>query len=154
MAGLGHYSPIHAQLLSVPPFAVAFVCQYFNSLNLVPFELKENLYLVPVAIISAVISDRFGARGYTMIFFSLMSLAGFAMFLGVCNATALVSHRVRSADRERCMSKVLSQCRSNMALCSCPYLVPTAWLPHFQLGTQTMLHPMCDVQLQWPLRLS
>lgn len=60
VAGLGHYSSVQAQLMSVPPFATAFV----------------------LSIISAFLSDRFGARGLTMIFFAFLSLIGFSMFLG------------------------------------------------------------------------
>ncbi|EGN93249.1 hypothetical protein SERLA73DRAFT_189773 [Serpula lacrymans var. lacrymans S7.3] len=57
--GLG-YTSTRAQLMSVPPFAAAFVC----------------------SMVSAVISDRYHCRGYTSIFFSLCCLIGFSMFLG------------------------------------------------------------------------
>ncbi|KAH7922094.1 MFS general substrate transporter [Leucogyrophana mollusca] len=59
VAGLG-YTGNRAQLMSVPPFATAFVC----------------------SMISAVVSDRYRCRGLTTIFFSVLSLIGFAMFLG------------------------------------------------------------------------
>ncbi|KAI9457921.1 major facilitator superfamily domain-containing protein [Boletus coccyginus] len=57
VASLG-YSGNHAQLMSVPPFAVAFV----------------------LSLISAVISDRYQCRGYTAIFFSLLQVTGFSLF--------------------------------------------------------------------------
>ncbi|KAI9457920.1 major facilitator superfamily domain-containing protein [Boletus coccyginus] len=57
VAGLG-YSGNHAQLMSVPPFAVAFV----------------------MSLISAVISDRYQCRGYTAILFILLQLIGFSVF--------------------------------------------------------------------------
>jgi len=57
--GLG-FTAAKAQLMSVPPFAVAFV----------------------VAIISAYISDRFQCRGIVSIVSSLFCVIGFAMFLG------------------------------------------------------------------------
>ncbi|KAF5337619.1 hypothetical protein D9758_014928 [Tetrapyrgos nigripes] len=57
--GLG-FTAAKAQLMSVPPFAVAFV----------------------VAMISAYISDRFQCRGITTIVTSILCVIGFAMFLG------------------------------------------------------------------------
>ncbi|KIK65255.1 hypothetical protein GYMLUDRAFT_195081 [Collybiopsis luxurians FD-317 M1] len=57
--GLG-YTAAKAQLMSVPPFAVAFV----------------------VAMISAYISDRYRCRGAMTIVSSLFCVIGFAMFLG------------------------------------------------------------------------
>ncbi|KAI9568125.1 major facilitator superfamily domain-containing protein [Boletus coccyginus] len=57
VAGLG-YSGNQAQLMSVPPFAVAFV----------------------LSLISAIISDRYQCRGYTAIFFSLLQVIGFCVF--------------------------------------------------------------------------
>ncbi|KAG0698169.1 major facilitator superfamily domain-containing protein [Suillus ampliporus] len=57
VAGLG-YTGNQAQLMSAPPFAVAFV----------------------VSMITAVISDRYGCRGFMIIFFSLCNLIGFVMF--------------------------------------------------------------------------
>ncbi|KAG1735936.1 major facilitator superfamily domain-containing protein [Suillus paluster] len=57
VAGLG-YTGNKAQLMSAPPFAVAFV----------------------VSMISAAISDRYGCRGFMLIFFSLCNLIGFVIF--------------------------------------------------------------------------
>jgi predicted MFS family arabinose efflux permease len=57
VAGLG-YAGSQAQLMSVPPFAATFV----------------------LCILSAIISDRYQCRGYTMIFFSLLKMIGFTMF--------------------------------------------------------------------------
>ncbi|KAG2072381.1 MFS general substrate transporter [Suillus decipiens] len=52
------YAGTNAQLMSAPPFAVAFV----------------------VSIITAVISDRYKCRGFMLIFFSVCNLIGFVMF--------------------------------------------------------------------------
>ncbi|THU98827.1 MFS general substrate transporter [Dendrothele bispora CBS 962.96] len=60
--GLG-FTAANAQLMSVPPFAVAFV----------------------VAMISAYISDRFQCRGIISIVSSVFCVIGFAMFLGSHN---------------------------------------------------------------------
>ncbi|KAL0573852.1 hypothetical protein V5O48_008093 [Marasmius crinis-equi] len=54
------YTAAKAQLMSVPPFAVAFV----------------------VSIICAFVSDRFRCRGYVTIFSAVLAIIGFAMFLG------------------------------------------------------------------------
>lgn len=56
--GLG-YTAARAQLMTVPPFAVAFV----------------------LGVISAYISDRFHCRGLVSIFSSILSVIGFTMFL-------------------------------------------------------------------------
>jgi len=56
--GLG-YTSTRAQLMSVPPFAVAFV----------------------LSMIGAFVSDRYRCRGYTSMFASLLCVIGFAMFL-------------------------------------------------------------------------
>ncbi|KAF9246327.1 major facilitator superfamily domain-containing protein [Melanogaster broomeanus] len=69
VASLG-YAGNHAQLMSVPPFAVAFV----------------------LSLISAFVSDRYHCRGYTTIFFSVFELIGFSMFYGY------KSHHVRYAS--------------------------------------------------------
>ncbi|KAG6850301.1 hypothetical protein H0H93_015243 [Arthromyces matolae] len=58
IASLG-YTKANAQLYSVPPFAAAFV----------------------VAVISAYLSDRYGARGIVCIFGGSLAVIGFAMFL-------------------------------------------------------------------------
>ncbi|KAN0085880.1 Major facilitator superfamily domain containing protein [Tylopilus felleus] len=52
------YKGNHAQLMSVPPFAVTFV----------------------LSLISAIVSDRYQCRGYIAIFASLLSLIGMTMF--------------------------------------------------------------------------
>ncbi|KAF8122705.1 major facilitator superfamily domain-containing protein [Boletus edulis] len=57
VVGLG-YTGNRAQLMSVPPFAVTFV----------------------VAISTALVSDRYQCRGYTVIFLSLLNVIGFTMF--------------------------------------------------------------------------
>ncbi|KAI9457922.1 major facilitator superfamily domain-containing protein [Boletus coccyginus] len=64
VASLG-YSGNQAQLMSVPPFAVAFV----------------------VSLISAVVSDHYQCRGYIAIFSSLLQVIGFSMFY-----TSTLSH--------------------------------------------------------------
>ncbi|KAI6109499.1 major facilitator superfamily domain-containing protein [Pisolithus sp. B1] len=59
VAGLG-YAGRQAQLMSVPPFVLAFLA----------------------SMISAFISDRYGCRGLTVIFFSFWCIIGFSMFYG------------------------------------------------------------------------
>ncbi|TFK91208.1 MFS general substrate transporter [Polyporus arcularius HHB13444] len=59
VVGLG-YSGSTAQLMSVPPFAVA----------------------AALSIITAVFADRYGHRGLTLVFFSILATIGFAIFLG------------------------------------------------------------------------
>ncbi|KAI9066852.1 MFS general substrate transporter [Trametes sanguinea] len=59
VAGLG-YSGTSAQLMSVPPFAVAAF----------------------LSVITAFLSDRFGRRGLNIIFFATIALIGFAIFYG------------------------------------------------------------------------
>ncbi|RDX42183.1 MFS general substrate transporter [Lentinus brumalis] len=69
VSGLGYFLPIiltglgyegtQAQLMSVPPFAVAAV----------------------LAIIASFFSDRYGQRGFTMVVFGALATAGFAIFL-------------------------------------------------------------------------
>ncbi|OSC96591.1 MFS general substrate transporter [Trametes coccinea BRFM310] len=59
VAGLG-YSGTRAQLMSVPPFAVAAV----------------------LSVITAFLADRFGQRGLNIIFFAMISLTGLAIFYG------------------------------------------------------------------------
>lgn len=60
IVGLG-YTAAKAQLMSVPPFAVAFV----------------------VAMISAYVSDRYRCRGLIVIISSVFCVIGFGMFLGM-----------------------------------------------------------------------
>ncbi|KAF7320491.1 MFS domain-containing protein [Mycena chlorophos] len=62
LASLG-YVGSKAQLMSVPPYSVAFV----------------------VSVITAIVSDRFRARGYITFIGSLLCIAGFAMFLKSTN---------------------------------------------------------------------
>ncbi|OAX36211.1 MFS general substrate transporter [Rhizopogon vinicolor AM-OR11-026] len=57
VAGLG-YTGNKAQLMSAPPFVVAFV----------------------VSMITAVIADRYNCRGFMIIFFTFCNVVGFAMF--------------------------------------------------------------------------
>ncbi|KAJ8090727.1 hypothetical protein PM082_018293 [Marasmius tenuissimus] len=57
--GLG-YTAARAQLMSVPPFAVAFV----------------------ISMICAFVSDKYRCRGYIVMFSGLLATIGFAMFLG------------------------------------------------------------------------
>ncbi|KAI6005654.1 major facilitator superfamily domain-containing protein [Pisolithus albus] len=57
VAGLG-YTGNQAQLMSVPPFVLAFLA----------------------SIISAFVSDRYGCRGLTVIFFAIWCIVGFSMF--------------------------------------------------------------------------
>ncbi|EKM58174.1 uncharacterized protein PHACADRAFT_252274 [Phanerochaete carnosa HHB-10118-sp] len=59
VASLG-YTKNQAQLMSVPPFAVSFV----------------------LSIVTSFLSDFYGRRGLTITFFALISIVGFAMFLG------------------------------------------------------------------------
>ncbi|KDR84326.1 hypothetical protein GALMADRAFT_707697 [Galerina marginata CBS 339.88] len=58
--GLG-YTAERAQLMSVPPFAVAFL----------------------LSMIGAYVSDRFRCRGFVVLFSSLLCIIGFGMFLGL-----------------------------------------------------------------------
>ncbi|KAI5995776.1 major facilitator superfamily domain-containing protein [Pisolithus orientalis] len=69
VAGLG-YTGNQAQLMSVPPFAAAFLA----------------------SMISAFVSDRYGCRGFTVIFFAIWSVIGFSMFY------AATSQRVQYAS--------------------------------------------------------
>ncbi|KAI6116694.1 major facilitator superfamily domain-containing protein [Pisolithus croceorrhizus] len=69
VAGLG-YAGNKAQLMSVPPFVLAFVA----------------------SIISAFVSDRYGCRGLTAIFFAIWCIIGFSMFY------ATTSQRVQYAS--------------------------------------------------------
>jgi hypothetical protein len=80
VAGLGHYSPVKAQLMSVPPFAVAFVREH--SFFSFPSLIQYHTFFL-VSIITAFLSDKYRARGLTMIFFSIICIIGFAMFLGM-----------------------------------------------------------------------
>ncbi|KAI6005652.1 major facilitator superfamily domain-containing protein [Pisolithus albus] len=57
VAGLG-YTGNKAQLMSVPPFVLAFVA----------------------SMISAIVSDRYGCRGLMVIFFAIWCIIGFSMF--------------------------------------------------------------------------
>ncbi|KAJ3576981.1 hypothetical protein NP233_g27 [Leucocoprinus birnbaumii] len=82
--GLG-FTASRAQLMTVPPFAAAFVGM---SHLLQPFECRLNhfslrlLLLFSAATISAWISDRYHCRGLILMLSSLMCVIGFAMFLG------------------------------------------------------------------------
>ncbi|KAI6028698.1 major facilitator superfamily domain-containing protein [Pisolithus orientalis] len=69
VAGLG-YTGNRAQLMSVPPFVVAFFA----------------------SVISAFVSDRYGCRGLTVIFFAISGIIGFSMFY------ATTSQRVQYAS--------------------------------------------------------
>ena len=78
VAGLG-YAGNQAQLMSVPPFAVAFVCTYSKkTIFLMVIRLAKT-----VSFISAFVSDHYQCRGYTTIFFSLLEVIGFTMFYGM-----------------------------------------------------------------------
>ncbi|KAI6045724.1 MFS general substrate transporter [Pisolithus marmoratus] len=69
VAGLG-YTSTRAQLMSVPPFMLAFLA----------------------SMISAFVSDRYGCRGITVIFFAIWCIIGFSMFY------ATTSQHVRYAS--------------------------------------------------------
>ena len=55
------YSPIRTQLFTVPPYAVSTVC----------------------SLIGALVADRYKCRGYVAVFFSIVAIAGYAMYLDV-----------------------------------------------------------------------
>lgn len=76
VVGLG-YSGSTAQLMSVPPFAVAAARKCPSRYPSVP-ALTSCL----VSIITAVFADRYGHRGLTLVFFSILATIGFAIFLG------------------------------------------------------------------------
>ena len=77
VAGLG-YAGNQAQLMSVPPFATAFVCASLGTITFVAliFLLQSG------SMISAFVSDRYRCRGWTAIFFSILEVIGFSMFYG------------------------------------------------------------------------
>ena len=56
--GMG-YSPVHTQLMSVPPYATTFVCS--------------------VGI--AILSDRWGQRGYSVLLSGVLAMTGYIIFL-------------------------------------------------------------------------
>ncbi|KAG8217708.1 hypothetical protein J3R82DRAFT_5864 [Butyriboletus roseoflavus] len=76
VAGLG-YANNRAQLMSVPPFATAFVCAWPKTIVFVVlFSLRLG------SMISAFMSDHYHCRGWTTIFFSILEIIGFSMFYG------------------------------------------------------------------------
>ena len=78
VADLG-YAGNQAQLMSVPPFATACVCTCSKKMNFLIFiRLAKTM-----SFISAIVSDRYQCRGYTLIFFSLLQVIGFTMFYGM-----------------------------------------------------------------------
>ena len=77
VASLG-FTGTKAQLMSVPPFAASSVGK---SPFLAQFSIATN-QLPPVCLIVAFSADRYGHRGVTVMVSSLVSLAGYAMFLG------------------------------------------------------------------------
>lgn len=91
VSGLGHYSPVKAQLMSVPPFAVAFVLSVFTSF----------------------VSDRYRARGLTMIFFSVICVIGFAMFLGSDSKHVKYGSLFLSLPGTYCLAPALSTWNAN-----------------------------------------
>ncbi|KAJ3532091.1 hypothetical protein NMY22_g7890 [Coprinellus aureogranulatus] len=77
--GLG-YTAARAQLMSVPPFAVAF---FGESLPITRSSVivEASVRIVAVAMLGAYISDRYRCRGFMSMFSSIMCAIGFAMFL-------------------------------------------------------------------------
>lgn len=63
------FSPGHSQLLTVPPYAAAFVA----------------------SIITAWVSDRYKARGFTTMFAGLCMTIGYAIFIGTLNQHSVVN---------------------------------------------------------------
>ncbi|KAG6860541.1 hypothetical protein C0995_010003 [Termitomyces sp. Mi166 len=77
VSGLG-YINANAQLFSVPPFAVAFAGQWLH-----PIFYPSPAEIPKVTVITSYISDRYGCRGYVIIFSGVLATIGFAVFLGV-----------------------------------------------------------------------
>ncbi|KAJ8463200.1 hypothetical protein ONZ45_g17665 [Pleurotus djamor] len=90
--GLG-FTSTRAQLMSVPPFAVAFVCS---------------------AIISFV-SDRYHCRGLAIIFCSILCVIGFGMFLGSTKHSVQYGSLFLSITGTYCAAPALSTWSANNA---------------------------------------
>jgi len=61
------YSPVHTQLMSVPPYAATFVC----------------------CVIVAILSDRWGQRGYSLLFSGILAMIGYIIFLTSTHTSVL-----------------------------------------------------------------
>ncbi|KAL0958482.1 hypothetical protein HGRIS_000621 [Hohenbuehelia grisea] len=92
VAGLG-YTAARAQLMSVPPFACAFV----------------------VTTIASYVSDRYRCRGYTVIFCSILCVIGFGMFLGSTNHHVQYGSLFLSITGTYCAAPALSTWGANNA---------------------------------------
>ncbi|KAG9218335.1 hypothetical protein CCMSSC00406_0007294 [Pleurotus cornucopiae] len=90
--GLG-YTATRAQLMSVPPFAAAFVTSG----------------------IIAYISDRYHCRGFTIIFCSLLCVIGFAMYLGSTSSSVQYGSLFLSITGTYCSAPALSTWSANNA---------------------------------------
>ena len=78
------FSPNKTQLLSVGPFAAGFFGERFVSKRNVSFMANSLplLLVTLVTIMSAFLSDRYESRGITTVLISLLSVSGFALYLG------------------------------------------------------------------------
>lgn len=74
------FTASRAQLMSVPPFAVAFVRKHPK---LLAVDNCPYLLLQLVIMIFGYISDRYHCRGLVSTFASLLCVIGFGMFLGM-----------------------------------------------------------------------
>lgn len=83
--GLG-YSANRAQLMSVPPYAAAFVRELF------PTGLDGDSSYLPsqVTNVASYVADRYHCRGAVVMFCSACTIVGFSMFLG--NLAILLFH--------------------------------------------------------------
>lgn len=72
------YSIVRTQLLTVPPFAVAFVGEYRYAAR----SKRTELILWPVTMVTAYLSDKYKRRGFGAIATSILAVAGYAVFLG------------------------------------------------------------------------
>ena len=61
------YSAVRTQLMSVPPYAATFVC----------------------SVVSGVLSDRWGQRGYTIVFSGVLAMTGYILFLTSTHTSVL-----------------------------------------------------------------
>lgn len=76
--GLG-FTAERAQLMSVPPFVVAFFGEIFDSRDIF-IQLKPSSIIVTM--LGSYISDRLRCRGLVCISSAILSIIGFGMFLG------------------------------------------------------------------------
>ncbi|KAG5338878.1 hypothetical protein C0989_005755, partial [Termitomyces sp. Mn162] len=79
VASLG-YTRVQAQLFSVPPAVAGFFGKIISVISHVYALAYAPIYLI-VTLITAYLSDRFGARGLNIMFSSTLMIIGLAIFL-------------------------------------------------------------------------